>query len=88
MQLLDVGPRQPDGLLAFLPRAYGQNRTITMASGGSRWTHTQRQQIAPARALAEFAAGLRYEDIPPPVLELAKLLILDALGLRACRDRL
>jgi len=38
------------------------------------------QQIGPSRALAEFAAGLRYEDIPQPVLDLAKLLILDALG--------
>jgi 2-methylcitrate dehydratase PrpD len=38
------------------------------------------QQTSPARALAEFAAGLRYDDIPPPVRDLAKLLILDALG--------
>lgn len=38
------------------------------------------QQSAPSRALAEFAAGLRYDDIPPGVRELAKLLILDALG--------
>jgi 2-methylcitrate dehydratase PrpD len=38
------------------------------------------QQISPARALADFAAGLRYDDIPPPVRALAKLLILDALG--------
>lgn len=34
----------------------------------------------PARRLAEFAAGLTLEDIPPPVLHRAKLLILDALG--------
>ena len=38
------------------------------------------EQASPARALAEFAAGLCYEDIPTPVLDLAKLLILDALG--------
>ena len=38
------------------------------------------QQASPSRALAEFAAGLRYEDIPPAVRELSKLLILDALG--------
>ena len=38
------------------------------------------EQASPARALAEFAAGLRYEDVPTPVLDLAKLLILDALG--------
>jgi 2-methylcitrate dehydratase PrpD len=38
------------------------------------------QQISPARALADFAARLRYEDIPSPVLDLAKLLILDAFG--------
>ncbi len=35
---------------------------------------------APARTLGEFAAGLRFEDIPAPVLDRAKLLILDALG--------
>lgn len=34
----------------------------------------------PARTLAEFAAGLRFEDIPAPVLFRAELLILDALG--------
>ena len=37
-------------------------------------------QLAPSRALAEFAANLRYDDIPPHVRDLAKLLILDALG--------
>src|SRR5262245_4418561 len=37
-------------------------------------------QTGPSRALAEFAAALRYEDIPPRVRDLAKLLILDALG--------
>jgi 2-methylcitrate dehydratase PrpD len=36
--------------------------------------------IGPSRALAQFAAGLRYDDIPPRVCDLAKLLILDALG--------
>jgi 2-methylcitrate dehydratase PrpD len=34
----------------------------------------------PARTLAEFAADLKFEDIPAPVLHRAKLLILDALG--------
>lgn len=34
----------------------------------------------PARTLGDFAAGLRFEDIPGPVLHRAKLLILDALG--------
>ena len=34
----------------------------------------------PARTLAGFAAGLKLEDIPAPVLHRAKLLILDALG--------
>ncbi len=38
------------------------------------------QQASPSRALADFAAGLRYEDIPPAVCDLSKLLILDALG--------
>jgi 2-methylcitrate dehydratase PrpD len=38
------------------------------------------EHASPARALAEFAGALRYEDIPAPVVELAKLLILDALG--------
>src|SRR3954451_7655273 len=37
-------------------------------------------QLAPSRALAEFATTLRYQDIPPHVRELAKHLILDALG--------
>src|SRR6187551_68467 len=37
-------------------------------------------RLAPSHALAEFAANMRYDDIPPPVRELAKLLILDALG--------
>ncbi len=32
------------------------------------------------RAMADFIAGLRYEDIPQPVLDRIKLLILDALG--------
>ena len=32
------------------------------------------------RALAEFAAGIRYEDIPEEVLNRLKLLILDSLG--------
>lgn len=35
---------------------------------------------APALMLAEFAAGLTLADIPPLVLDRAKLLILDALG--------
>src|SRR3989304_4150007 len=30
--------------------------------------------------LAEFAAGLRYEDLPPDVRELAQLVLLDTLG--------
>src|SRR6185503_16824792 len=38
------------------------------------------RQASPARAMADFAAGLRHQDIPPPVRALAKLLILDALG--------
>jgi 2-methylcitrate dehydratase PrpD len=37
-------------------------------------------KASPSRALADFAAGLRYDDIPPQVRDLAKLLILDALG--------
>lgn len=36
--------------------------------------------VAPGQTLAEFAAGLRLEDIPAPVLARAKLLMLDALG--------
>jgi len=35
---------------------------------------------APALTLAEFAAGLALSDVPTPVLDRAKLLILDALG--------
>src|SRR5882757_2231844 len=34
----------------------------------------------PARRLAEFAADLSFDDIPKPVLDRGKLLILDALG--------
>jgi 2-methylcitrate dehydratase PrpD len=34
----------------------------------------------PARRLAEFAADLAFDDIPKPVLDRGKLLILDALG--------
>ena len=32
------------------------------------------------QALAQFAAGLRYEDIPPRVREHCKTLLLDALA--------
>lgn len=32
------------------------------------------------RSLADFAVGLRYEDLPPDVIELAKQCILDSLG--------
>ncbi len=32
------------------------------------------------RALAEFVAGLRYEDLPPPVVAMACDLVLDAVG--------
>ncbi|MBT5664196.1 MAG: MmgE/PrpD family protein, partial [Rhodospirillaceae bacterium] len=40
------------------------------------------------RDLAEYAAGLRYEDLPSAVVERAKLLILDITGImvRARRD--
>lgn len=34
----------------------------------------------PSRRIAEFAAGLRYEDIPPAVRERARIHILDAIG--------
>lgn len=34
----------------------------------------------PTRALAEFIAGLRYEDIPPEVIDYAKDLMADALS--------
>ena len=34
----------------------------------------------PARALAHWAAGLRYEDIPAPVIAQAKRLLLDTLA--------
>jgi len=37
-------------------------------------------EIPAARTLAEFAEKLSYEQLPPKVLERAKLLILDALG--------
>jgi len=35
---------------------------------------------APSRALAEFAAGLRFEDLPAPVVHQACRLVLDAVG--------
>ena len=37
--------------------------------------------ISPSRAIAEMASGLRLGDVPAPVVERAKLHILDALGL-------
>lgn len=39
-----------------------------------------RSRRPPTQHLAEFAAGLRFGDIPAPVLDRAKLLILDSLG--------
>lgn len=41
---------------------------------------TTQQQSTIARQLAEFAAGIRLEEIPAPVIERAKLHILDTLG--------
>ena len=38
---------------------------------------------SPARVLAEFAAALRFEDVPDEVVDRAKLLILDSIGV-AC----
>ena len=35
---------------------------------------------APTHALAEFAAALRFDDLPPEVVDTLKLMILDALG--------
>ena len=35
---------------------------------------------SPTRALAEFAASLKYEDLPPDLVTLAKQCILDSLG--------
>lgn len=40
----------------------------------------QTQAAGPARALADFTAGLSLRDIPPGVRDRAKLLILDSLG--------
>src|SRR3954469_10801924 len=34
-----------------------------------------------SQILARFARGLRYEDIPQPIRERAKLLMLDAIGI-------
>ena len=42
--------------------------------------HRGAVRSAPTRALAEFATDLRLNDIPPAVLDRAKLLILDAIG--------
>ncbi|MDT7951588.1 MAG: MmgE/PrpD family protein [Acetobacteraceae bacterium] len=42
--------------------------------------HVEAPAIAPSATLAEFAAGLTLADIPVPVRDRAKLLILDALG--------
>src|SRR5207244_3651779 len=47
--------------------------------GRARGRHPHRMNTY-TRGLAEFAAGLRYETIPPEVRERLKLLILDALG--------
>src|ERR1700759_3086858 len=49
-------------------------------AGGLHMDAQLDQQASPSRALADFAAALRYDAIPPQVRDLAKLLILDALG--------
>ena len=42
--------------------------------------HTPSISNAYTHGIADFVSGLRYEDIPPPVIERIKLLILDSLG--------
>ena len=37
----------------------------------------------PTRALADFVANLKYEDIPAEVVETAKTTMVDAFGLRS-----
>ena len=44
-------------------------------------------EIPISRTLADFATSLRYEDIPRPVLERAKHLILDAVGIALASTR-
>ena len=56
----------------------GNDRMI-MSTDASKSTISER--------LARFAAGLRYEDIPPAVLERAKYLILDAIGIALASTR-
>jgi 2-methylcitrate dehydratase PrpD len=41
-----------------------------------------------AERLAEFAAGLRFEDIPPAVINEARQHILDILGIRMAASQL
>ena len=46
----------------------------------ARKVHDVERVAHPATELAGFAAALSFEDIPRAVLERAKLLILDSLG--------
>ncbi len=46
-----------------------------------------RQMRTAAHQIAEFAVGLKYEQIPPEVLERAKDCVIDTVKLTAHRDR-
>lgn len=43
-------------------------------------SHAEQVHNPHTRGIAEFVSGLRYEDIPAPVIERVKLLMLDSLG--------
>ena len=60
-------------------RAY-KSRARARRQGGARRRHQRRMTQSPTRGVAEFVAGLRYEQIPAEVRERLKLLILDSLG--------
>src|SRR5436305_9448481 len=65
-----IGSR-PRRISSGLPRRHGSIATVSPeASLDNPYT----------RGIAEFVAGLRYEDVPNEVRQRLKLLILDALG--------
>jgi len=62
------------GLAAATPAfpAFAQNKTENPPKPGS--------QVALAETIANYAAGLKYEDIPEEAVRLAKRTILDTIG--------
>jgi len=51
---------------------------MTSATMATPATEIERPPVT--RALAAFASGLRYQDLPAPTVEMAKRLLLDGIG--------